>query len=159
MHHSLGNAAAGAAIAAAIAYRVGPLQYRSAASAGAAALALVFGYLRAKRRSNTRSLAHENILILGASSGVGKELAIRYACSRRAVSLHLVARRPLDLDMFSRSTTEGQDTVDIASTQADVTKPEDVARLAEEVAKRWKRVDTIIIWCVEKGPNIHSRPG
>jgi NAD(P)-dependent dehydrogenase (short-subunit alcohol dehydrogenase family) len=52
--------------------------------------------------------------------------------------------------MFRGSSTGSQRHVDIASTQADVTKPEDIVRLAGEVAMRWDRVDTIIVWCVKR---------
>lgn len=96
----------------------------------------------------TRSLDEDNVVIVGASSGVGLELALQYArqstseTGRRA-NLHLVARRPLT-DLEQRCRRQGAS--DVGSSAADASNPKDVLRLYEEVKARWSRVDTIIVW-------------
>ena len=78
---------------------------RSLASlaAGAAALYVIKKRLRSSGASRRRELipiSEERVLVIGASSGVGKEIALQYA--RRGARIALVGRRAEDLERVSQ---------------------------------------------------------
>lgn len=95
-----------------------------------------------KRSKAKRALSEEHVLIVGASSGVGLELALLYA-RQPGVHLHLVARRSLQ-DVAEQCRGLGVNGID--TTQGDVTSPEAVVDLVNCVRRRWDRIDTLIIW-------------
>lgn len=99
-----------------------------------------------------RSIANEKILIVGASSGVGLELAKEHA-ARSDVSLHLVARRPLDALCKSLSTGS---TASVRNSQVDVSVPTEVCRLVDEIGQAWSRIDTVIVWSVNRDFHLPS---
>lgn len=110
------------------------------------AIGFVTVYIFRPRRLHKRTISDEKILVVGASSGVGLEIAREYAQQRgKDISLHLVARKPLD-----KICKDLQDSgiASVTSTQADVSDPADVHKLVQEVHQTWSRVDTIIIWSV-----------
>lgn len=97
-----------------------------------------------RQKTSQRSIADEKVLIIGASSGVGLELAKEYArTTGNQVSLHIVARRSLDT-LCQTLVEEGAAAV--TSSQADVTSPSDVHNLASKLLAEWSRLDTVIIW-------------
>lgn len=113
------------------------------------AIGMVAGYLIFSRIRNKRAISDEKVLIVGASSGVGLEIAREYAQQRgKDVSLHLVARKPLN-NVCQDLQSSGIKSV--TSTQADVTKPAEVYKLAQELKQAWPQIDTVIIWYVIGG--------
>lgn len=98
----------------------------------------------------------ERIVILGASSGCGADLALAYAREvvaphhpRRGVKLLLVARRQAELERVKerverevRGSCAG-DGVEVQIMAGDVSRPEDVLRAVEFVSDRWRGVDTV----------------
>ncbi|MBM3999016.1 MAG: SDR family NAD(P)-dependent oxidoreductase [Planctomycetes bacterium] len=104
-----------------------------------------------------RELRGARILVTGASSGIGRALA-RELARRRAETL-LVARRGGRLkalcdELASRGAVA-------AALVADVADPEDRARIAEDVARRWGALDALVnnagIGAI--GPFIDADPG
>lgn len=91
-----------------------------------------------------RRIANECILIIGASSGVGREIALEYA-KRKDVTLILVARRPLDAIVKDCLALGCSAAVGV---QADASESEDVVRLIAEIERRYSRLDTVVFWWV-----------
>lgn len=124
-----------------------PLGLLTGLTAGAAVLAATCIYAYSSSRTMPRTVHDENVIIVGASSGVGLELALHYArqtsnTGGKKVNLHLVARRSLT-DLEKRCKQEGAS--DVSSSMADASDPKDVLRLYQDVKGRWDRVDTIIV--------------
>ena len=91
-----------------------------------------------------RRIANECILIIGASSGVGREIALEYA-KRKDVTLILVARRPLDAIVKDCLALGCSAAVGV---QADASESEDVVRLMAEIQRKYSRLDTVVFWWV-----------
>ncbi len=82
--------------------------------------------------------APAHVLITGASSGIGEELALAYAARGAAVAL-LARRRPQLEEVAARCRARGAaETLVLAS---DVTQPDQVAEAARAIAGAWPRID------------------
>ncbi|KAI0067552.1 NAD(P)-binding protein [Artomyces pyxidatus] len=112
-----------------------------------------FAYTRLSakpRRANHVLLAQERVLILGASSGIGRAIAHKYAArgarvcilGRRREQLETVLQECEDLIAQSPHVTEGGRTLSIV---ADCTSPEDMVRLRMTLEQKWKGLDTLIV--------------
>lgn len=84
-----------------------------------------------------RSLAGMVVVISGASSGLGRELAIQL--SRQGTHLVLAARRLELLDELNAQLGGGHLCVG-----ADVSQPQDCARIIKKTQERFGRIDTLI---------------
>ena len=91
-----------------------------------------------------RKISKETILIIGASSGVGLETAIRYAEQRgKDITLLLVARRPLaELQQRLNALGSGE----VHTYNADVSQASEVFRLFNEIKEQHAKIDTVIVW-------------
>jgi integrase len=89
-------------------------------------------------------LAGKNVLITGASQGLGRELALRFA-REGAAGLSLVARHADklnavrdDVRKIGPSRTGGSDKIDIVAIEADVSKPRDIERIVATTLAQFK---------------------
>ncbi|KUI61456.1 11-beta-hydroxysteroid dehydrogenase-like 3 [Cytospora mali] len=106
------------------------------------ALALPAIHLLRRTRSLCRqrhfSSSPERVLILGASSGVGHDIARKYA--RRGARLCVVARRAEKINALAAEC--GDNCIGVA---ADLGVVEDMARVRQTIEKAWGGLDTIHI--------------
>ncbi|KAG0233655.1 hypothetical protein BGW41_001407 [Actinomortierella wolfii] len=113
----------------------------------AAALAVGATFLVSRQTASFRTrlipVNEERVVIIGASSGIGKELARLYA-SRHA-HIVVVARRKQLLDQLIAEELQSS-AASIHAIQADITRSEDVVRLTRESLRALNGgVDTLII--------------
>ncbi|KAL1407509.1 hypothetical protein Q8F55_006942 [Vanrija albida] len=88
--------------------------------------------------------ADERVVLLGASSGVGKDLALAYA--KRGARILLVARRADALQgVADQCAALGLDKARILTVPADITSVDDVVRVREAAEKAWGGLDTLHI--------------
>jgi len=80
------------------------------------------------------------VLITGASSGIGKETAIKFAKS--GANVILVARRKDKLEQVADKLREFP--VSVLVCQCDVSKKEQVKEMSETVLKKWDSVDILV---------------
>ncbi|OCF32452.1 hypothetical protein I316_05878 [Kwoniella heveanensis BCC8398] len=86
----------------------------------------------------------ERVVLLGSSSGVGRDLAHAYA--KRGAKICLVARRADVLDKVKQECLEqGAKSEDILVVAADITQTDDLLRVREAVEKAWSGFDTLHI--------------
>src|ERR1039458_1121014 len=105
-------------------------------------------------------LAGKNVLITGASQGLGRELALRFA-REGAAGLSLVARHPDKLNAvrdevrkIGPSRTGGSDKIDIIAIEADVSKPRDIERIVATTLAQFKgRLDVLVNNASTIGPS------
>ena len=97
-----------------------------------------FGFNSLPTRQRTIPLKDERIVIFGASSGIGRSIALEYA--RRGARICIIARRRPELETLkeeitSLSASSAKETAwhEPLIVIADATKPEDVLRVREEV--------------------------
>jgi NADP-dependent 3-hydroxy acid dehydrogenase YdfG len=83
----------------------------------------------------------KSVLVTGASSGIGEELARQLA--KAGAKLTLVARRRELLETLAQSIALGGDTKPLA-VECDVTKDGDVERAVAEAVRQWGRLDIAI---------------
>ncbi|KAK4687314.1 hypothetical protein P7C73_g2798, partial [Tremellales sp. Uapishka_1] len=84
----------------------------------------------------------DRVLLLGASSGVGRDLAIAYA--KRGAYICLVARRKESLETVRRECIAvGAKEDKILVVPANITSAEDLLRVRATVIREWKRLDTL----------------
>ncbi|KUI63331.1 11-beta-hydroxysteroid dehydrogenase-like 3 [Cytospora mali] len=93
---------------------------------------------RSLRRQRHFSSSPERVLILGASSGVGHDIARQYA--RRGARLCVVARRAERINALAAEC--GDSCIGVA---ADLGVVEDMARVRQTIEKAWGGLDTIHI--------------
>jgi short-subunit dehydrogenase len=89
-----------------------------------------------------RSLAHSRVLITGASSGIGRELALAFA--RRGARVLLSARRESELHVVAdqcRRQSEGVDAILIAG---DLTDPAYRRALVQTATAHWQGLDVLV---------------
>ncbi|WVQ81303.1 hypothetical protein IAT38_003426 [Cryptococcus sp. DSM 104549] len=86
----------------------------------------------------------ERVVLLGASSGVGKDLALAYA--KRGAKILLFARREEELQKVkAECVKEGAREEDVLLVAGDITKGEDLIKAREAVEEAWAGVDTVHI--------------
>lgn len=92
------------------------------------------------RAHDAERIAGRTFVIVGASSGLGRGVATKLAAGRANVVL--AARRPALLEEVAAEATAAGGTPLVVTT--DVSKPEDVRRLADAAVARFGRIDTWI---------------
>ncbi|THH26737.1 hypothetical protein EUX98_g7452 [Antrodiella citrinella] len=101
--------------------------------------------LRRKVRGIPRN--QERVLVLGASSGIGRSIALQYAASGAKVCI--VGRRQSELEKVKSECVQSRKTVadntTFASIAADFTNPEDMVRVRTEIETTWGGIDTVIV--------------
>ncbi|WVW79600.1 hypothetical protein I302_101569 [Kwoniella bestiolae CBS 10118] len=86
----------------------------------------------------------ERVVLLGASSGVGRDLA--YAYAKRGAKICLVARRSDVLEKVKAECIDfGAREEDLIIVPADITSTEDLIKVREAVEKAWSGLDTLHI--------------
>ncbi|RSH95143.1 hypothetical protein EHS25_000229 [Saitozyma podzolica] len=87
---------------------------------------------------------HEHVLLLGASSGIGRDLAHAYA--RRGAFICLVARRKEALDKVKEEcVAHGLEPSRVLVVPANITSTEDLLNVRAAVEKAWGGLDTLHI--------------
>src|SRR6184192_176919 len=84
-------------------------------------------------------LADKNILITGASQGLGREMALRFA-REGATALSLVARHADKLNVVRDDVLKIAPKIDIVTIEADVSKPQDIERIVATTLAQFKGV-------------------
>ena len=98
-------------------------------------------------------LAGKNILITGASQGLGREMALRFA-REGAAALSLVARHPDKLNVVRDDVLKIAPKIDIVAIEADVSKPRDIERIAATTLARFKgQLDVLVNNASTIGPS------
>ena len=94
-----------------------------------------------------------NILIIGASRGIGAGIASAYACAG-AANLFLAARASSATELSSVATKAQQQNPDVSITclEVDITSSASVAQLAREVKSRCDRLDVLVLNSGYSGP-------
>ncbi|WVO15497.1 hypothetical protein L204_103155 [Cryptococcus depauperatus] len=86
----------------------------------------------------------ERVLLLGSSSGVGKDLALEYA--KRGARICLVARREQVLQEVKQQCIDAGSKDDrILIYAGDMTKVEDLVKVRDLVSQEWSGIDTVHI--------------
>ncbi|KAJ9567838.1 hypothetical protein OSB04_003804 [Centaurea solstitialis] len=88
-----------------------------------------------------KELVGKVILITGASSGIGKHLAIEYA--KEGACLALIARREKQLQMVAQN-AKAMGSPDVIAITADVSKHLDCSRFVEETIKHFGKLDYLV---------------
>ncbi|WOO78557.1 11-beta-hydroxysteroid dehydrogenase-like 3 [Vanrija pseudolonga] len=111
------------------------------------ALPIVAVLLRAPPKPSRETVvapADERVVLLGASSGVGKDLALAYA--KRGARILIVARRAEALQAVADECAAlGLDKSRILIVPADITSVDDVIKIRETAEKAWGGIDTLHI--------------
>ncbi|TFL06349.1 hypothetical protein BDV98DRAFT_559259 [Pterulicium gracile] len=86
----------------------------------------------------------ERVLILGATSGIGREIALRYA--RRRARVCVVGRRAELLNEVSRDCMQLQtDYTKVLGLVGDFTVVEDMVHVRDALQSKWGGIDTVIV--------------
>uniref|UniRef100_A0A0G4HPJ3 Uncharacterized protein n=1 Tax=Chromera velia CCMP2878 TaxID=1169474 RepID=A0A0G4HPJ3_9ALVE len=95
----------------------------------------------------TKFSADSVIIITGASMGIGKELAVRYAA--RGSSLVLFSRNLTALETVAKecqkTAEKNSKTCEVLCVAGDVTREEDCARMVERAVERFGRIDLLVL--------------
>ncbi|KAG1865642.1 hypothetical protein C8R48DRAFT_772638 [Suillus tomentosus] len=113
---------------------------------GALPLALLlFWYLRPAPRLTQIPPTQERVLILGATSGVGRTLAHQYA--KRGARICLVGRRESMLDEAAEECRKEWvcESGRVLRVRGDCASVEDMTKVRDTVIKEWDGIDTLII--------------
>ena len=89
-------------------------------------------------------LADKNILITGASQGLGREMALRFA-REGAAGLSLVARHADKLNAVRDEVLKIAPKIDIVTIEADVSKPQDIERIVATTLAQFKGVLDVLV--------------
>lgn len=81
------------------------------------------------------------VMITGASSGIGKAIALRYA--EKSYDLILIARRKEKLEELKEEILSFSD-IDIKILKIDVSKKEDVIEKINSLPEKWQRIDILV---------------
>lgn len=83
-----------------------------------------------------------NVIITGATKGIGKAIAIAFA--KEGYNLALCSRTATDLDTLRADLLKIDSKIDIFTMPADVSKKTEVLAFGEFVKSKWKTVDILI---------------
>lgn len=98
-------------------------------------------------------LTRKNILITGASQGLGREIAQRFACEG-AAGLSLVARHIDQLNKVRDEVRKLAPKIDIVVIEADVSKPRDLERIVATTLAQFKgHLDVLVNNASTIGPS------
>src|ERR1700758_3243413 len=98
-------------------------------------------------------LVGKNILITGASQGLGREMALRFA-REGASGLSIVARHLDKLNEVREEIRRIAAKIDIVATEADVSKPRDIERIIATTLAQFKgRLDVLVNNASTIGPS------
>jgi Dehydrogenases with different specificities (related to short-chain alcohol dehydrogenases) len=98
-------------------------------------------------------LAGKNILITGASQGLGREMALRFA-REGAAGLSIVARHVDELNKVREEIRQIAPKIDIVAIEADVSKPRDIERIVATTLAQFKgRLDILVNNASTIGPS------
>jgi len=98
-------------------------------------------------------LAGKNILITGASQGLGREMALRFA-REGAAGLLIVARHVAELNKVRDEIRQIAPKIDIVGIEADVSKPRDIERIVATTLAQFKgRLDVLVNNASTIGPS------
>ena len=88
---------------------------------------------------DTNSIANKVCIITGAARGIGKATAIKFAANKAKVVI-------CDLDhvLIQETVEELSELGEVTGFAADVTKPEDVRTMVDEVLKKFGKIDVLI---------------
>jgi short-subunit dehydrogenase len=89
-----------------------------------------------------RSLAHSRVLITGASSGIGRELALAFA--RRGARVLLAARREPELNVVADQCRRQSAGVDAILLAGDLTDPAYRRALVQTATENWQGLDILV---------------
>ena len=89
-------------------------------------------------------LGGKNILITGASQGLGRELALRFA-REGAVGLSIVARHGDQLNKVRDEVRKVAPKIDIVAIEADVSKPRDIERIVATTLAQFKGALDVLV--------------
>ena len=89
-------------------------------------------------------LGGKNILITGASQGLGRELALRFA-REGAAGLSIVARHGDQLNKVRDEVRKVAPKIDIVAIEADVSKPRDIERIVATTLAQFKGVLDVLV--------------
>jgi short-subunit dehydrogenase len=98
---------------------------------------ILFLYFRKRKRTE---IVNKNILLLGASSGIGKELGLEYSKKNNVI---LVARRTMDLNSIKKDILHRGGQCDVFT--CDWTKLEELEKLREFVHSKIHTIDHLIL--------------
>jgi len=100
-----------------------------------------------------RKLAGKNILITGASQGLGREMALRFA-REGAAGLSLVARHVDELNKVRDQVQKIAPKIEIVVIEADVSKPRDIERIVASTLAQFKgHLDVLVNNASTIGPS------
>ena len=98
-------------------------------------------------------LAGKKILITGASQGLGREMALRFA-REGAAGLSIVARHVDELTKVREEIRQIAPNIDIVAIEADVSKPRDIERIVATTHAQFKgRLDVLVNNASTIGPS------
>ena len=98
-------------------------------------------------------LAGKNILITGASQGLGRAMALRFA-REGAAGLSIVARHVAELNKVREEIRQIAPKIDIVAIEADVSKPRDIERIVATTLAQFKgRLDVLVNNASTIGPS------
>src|SRR6266568_8910884 len=98
-------------------------------------------------------LAGKNILVTGASQGLGREMALRFA-REGAAAVSLVARHADKLNAVRDEVRKLAPKIDIVVIEADVSKPRDIERIVATTLAQFKgRLDVLVNNASTIGPS------
>ncbi len=98
-------------------------------------------------------LAGKNILFTGASLGLGREMALRFA-REGAAGLSIVARHVDELNKVREEIRQIVPKIDIVAIEADVSKPRDIERIVATTLAQFKgRLDVLVNNASTIGPS------
>ena len=98
-------------------------------------------------------LGGKNILITGASQGLGREMTLRFA-REGAAGLSIVARHVAELNKVREEVRQIAPKIDIVAIEADVSKPRDIERIVATTLAQFKgRLDVLVNNASTIGPS------
>ncbi|KAI5123733.1 hypothetical protein M0805_000326 [Coniferiporia weirii] len=107
---------------------------------------VVYTLLRRRRSSRTKKISPsaEHVLVLGASSGVGRALAVQYAT--RGARVCVVARgKDALLETWRECHDAAGENASTLAVVADFASAEDMVSLRDKLEAEWGRLDTLVV--------------